>query len=92
VGHGKKKVKKNDDDKNVNVDGIFLHTRTDGSIDVEASKFLLVQRTFAQIFSNLPKKLSSHSCGPFFGVTSRKWSANVERHFSPEFHGLSVDI
>jgi len=41
-------------------------------IGVGASKFLGVQRIFAQIFPNLPKKLSSNFCGPFFGVASKK--------------------
>jgi len=36
-----------------------------------------MQRIFAQIFPNLPKKLSSNFCEPFFGVTSKKWSSLV---------------
>ena len=36
-----------------------------------ASEFLVVQRIFAQIFSNVLKKLSCKFCRPFFGVTSK---------------------
>jgi len=52
----------------------LLHTQVTG---VGASKFLGVQRIFAQIFPNLPKKLSSNLCGPFFGKAFKKWSSLV---------------
>jgi len=67
------------------------------TIGVGASKFLGVQRIFAQIFPNLPKKLSSNFCGRFFGVTSIKivftcFSASVGCHFCLDFQGFCLDI
>jgi len=67
------------------------------NIGVGASKFLGVQKIFAQIFPNLPKTLSSYFCGLFFGVTSKKmvftcFFANVGRHFCPDFQGFCLDI
>ena len=36
-----------------------------------------MQRIFAQIFPNLPKKLLFNICRPFFDVASKKWSTRV---------------
>jgi len=74
----------------------MIETMDEASINigVGASKFLGVQRIFAQIFPNLPKKLSSNFCGLRFGVTSKKmvftcFSANAGRHFCPDFQGFA---
>jgi len=68
------------------------HLRIYSTIRVGASKFLGVQRIFAQISPNLPKKLFSNFCWPFFGVASKnglhlifckRWAP-----FLPRFSGI----
>ena len=80
---------------------------TDLAIGVVASKFLGVQRIFAQIFPNLPKKLSCNFYQPFLWRDLQKMvfsclSANLGRqfsksdnvgcHFCPDFQGFCPDF
>jgi len=58
-----------------------------------ASKFLRVQRIFAQIF---PKSCRATFADRFYGVTSKKmvftcFSSNFGRHFCPNFQGFCLD-
>ena len=70
------------------------------NIGAGASKFFGVKRISAQIFRNLPKKLSCKFCRPFLGVTSKKWSSlpflqtlggifEVKQGWAPVLHRFS---
>ena len=51
-------------------------------IGAGASKFLGVQRIFAQIFPNLPKKLSCNFCRPFLWRDQGRFQADLTDFFS----------
>jgi len=61
-------------------------------IGVEASKFVGVQRIFAQISPNLPEKSWWDFCLQIFSDKVHedlfRFSANVGRHFCPDFQGF----